>query len=62
MEEGADLLQCFYTRGSYDALHGTGALEALMARHSPAYSSPSSAPAAHSPAIQNEQESCEDSN
>lgn len=40
-------LKCFYTRGSYDALHGLGALEALLAPHLADCSVPSSQPADH---------------
>lgn len=40
-------LKCFYTRGSYDALHGPGALEALLAPHLTGCSAPSSQPANH---------------
>lgn len=43
-------LKCFYTRGSYDALHGPGALEALLAPHLADCNPPSSQPAAHKPA------------
>lgn len=40
-------LKCFYTRGSYDALHGPGALEALLAPHLSECSPPASQPAEH---------------